>query len=64
MYVDPEYFGNGINKKIIDELKIWALSRNINEIRLDVYSDNLAAVKAYEKAGLKKHLINMRMEIL
>lgn len=63
MYVNPAYRGKGINKKIIEELKIWALSRNLNEVRLDVYNDNHSAIRAYEKAGFKKHLINMRMEI-
>lgn len=63
MYVNPSYRGNGINKKIIEELKIWALSRNLNEVRLDVYNDNQSAIRAYEKAGFKKHLINMRMKI-
>ena len=63
MYVNPAYRGKGINKKIINELKIWALSRSLNEVRLDVYNDNHSAIRAYEKAGFKKHLINMRMEI-
>jgi len=63
MYVNPEHRGKGINKKIIEELKNWALSRNISELRLDVYNDNHSAIKAYEKAGFEKHLINMRMEI-
>jgi len=63
MYVNPEHRGKGINKKIIEELKNWALSRNISEFRLDVYNDNHSAIKAYEKAGFEKHLINMRMEI-
>tara|TARA_R110001583_G_scaffold123082_1_gene274380 strand:- start:1976 stop:2452 length:477 start_codon:yes stop_codon:yes gene_type:complete len=63
MFVSPKYRGRGINQKIIDELKIWAQSRNIYEVRLDVYNNNHSAIRAYEKAGFKKHLINMRMEI-
>lgn len=63
MFVSPEYRGTGVNKIIIDELKIWALSKNLNELRLDVYNDNHSAIRAYEKAGFEKHLINMRMEI-
>ncbi|MBC9798625.1 GNAT family N-acetyltransferase [Sinomicrobium weinanense] len=61
MYVHPEYRGRGINKRIVDALKQWSLSRNISEIRLDVYSDNLAAIRAYEKAGFQRHLLNMRI---
>ena len=63
MYVKPEYRGKGINKKIINELIIWARTKNINELRLDVYSGNKSAIRAYEKAGFTKHLINMRIQV-
>lgn len=61
MYVHPAYRGKGVNKKIIAFLKEWALSQNINEIRLDVYADNASAIRAYEKIGFTKHLIEMRL---
>ena len=64
MYVNNDYRGKGINKQIIEELKTWTLSKNIYELRLDVYNDNISAIKAYEKAGFQKHLVNMRMDIL
>lgn len=60
MYVDPAHRGKGVNKEIIEELKHWAISQNIFELRLDVYYYNSAAVKAYEKAGFSKQIINMR----
>jgi len=60
MYVLPEYRGQGINKKIIDVLKTWAALQNITEFRLEVYYDNLSAIKAYEKIGFKKHILEMR----
>jgi len=61
MYVVPEHRGKGVNQLIIDALKNWAISQNINELRLDVYYDNHPAIAAYEKAGFVKHLIQMRM---
>jgi len=61
MYVDPEHRGKGVNQKIIEALKEWAISQNITELRLDVYTDNAGAIKAYEKAGFTRHLIEMRM---
>ncbi len=61
MYVLPEYRGQGVNGKIMDELVHIAKQKNITELRLDVYSDNDSALRAYEKAGFKKHLINMRI---
>ncbi|WP_108424223.1 GNAT family N-acetyltransferase [Flagellimonas amoyensis] len=62
MYTDPQYRGLGINAKIVDELKQWSLQKGFTEIRLTVYSDNLPAIRAYEKVGFKKHIIEMRLE--
>ncbi|MEP5362481.1 MAG: GNAT family N-acetyltransferase [Reichenbachiella sp.] len=63
MFVKPDHRGQGIITQILDELKSWSQSRGINEIRLEVYDDNEPAVRAYEKAGFKKHLVEMRMSI-
>jgi len=63
MYVLPEYRGQGVNKKIIDVLKNWAASQNIYELRLEVYYDNIPAIKAYVKIGFKKHMIEMRFNL-
>ncbi|MEJ5106853.1 GNAT family N-acetyltransferase [Chryseobacterium sp. MYb328] len=62
MYVKPEYRGKGINKIITDELISWAKSRDVSEVRLDVYAENESAVKAYEKAGFEPHLLTMRLK--
>lgn len=62
MYVEPAHRGKGVNTKIIAALKNWALLRNIREMVLDVYVDNVSAVKAYEKAGFSsRHMLQMRM---
>lgn len=63
MFVSPEFRGKGINGLLLDELKKWILSQGITEVRLQVYSENDAAVKAYEKAGFKKLLTTMRCDI-
>ena len=63
MYVEPAHRGKGVNRQIIAALTTWARSRNVNELRLDVYHENLNAIKAYEKAGFSKNMINMRMGI-
>jgi ribosomal protein S18 acetylase RimI-like enzyme len=48
---------------ILDELIGWAKTKNISEVRLDVYSQNESAVKAYEKAGFESLLTTMRMKV-
>ncbi|UQD56185.1 GNAT family N-acetyltransferase [Flavobacterium sp. K5-23] len=61
MFTASHHRGKGVNAKIIETLKNWCVSHNVTELRLDVYNDNPSAIKAYEKVGFKKHLINMRM---
>ncbi|WP_298480051.1 GNAT family N-acetyltransferase [uncultured Maribacter sp.] len=63
MYVMPQFRGKGINKAIIEEIKKWCSSKDIYELRLDVYSANISAIRAYEKAGFQNHLVNMRLAI-
>jgi ribosomal protein S18 acetylase RimI-like enzyme len=61
MYVDPQYRGQSIISGIIERLKQWCCKKGATELRLEVYSDNLPAVGAYEKAGFSKHMIEMRL---
>lgn len=61
MYTHSEFRGKGVNGMVVDRLKKWSISKGIKEIRLTVYDDNSAAIKAYEKVGFKKHLIEMRI---
>ncbi len=61
MYTKPNHRGVGVNGLIIQELRKWAIKQELNEIRLTVYEENDAAIKAYEKAGFKKHLVEMRI---
>jgi GNAT superfamily N-acetyltransferase len=63
MYVKPEHRGKGVNQKVIGALQQWAISKGVNEFRLEVYDGNMPAIKAYEKLGFTKLLIEMRMEV-
>ena len=63
MYVLPEFRGQGLNKKIIDTLKKWAVTQGINEFRLEVYYDNVSAIKAYEKIGFSRYSLEMRYNL-
>ncbi|MFS4449254.1 GNAT family N-acetyltransferase [Maribacter sp. 2307UL18-2] len=61
MYTHPDYRGKGLNALVIKELKIWSTEKGLNEIRLTVYDGNMPAIKAYEKIGFRKHIIEMRL---
>ena len=62
MYVKPEHRGKGVNQKVIRALQAWAQAQGVNEFKLEVYYDNIPAIKAYEKLGFSKYLIQMRVE--
>ena len=64
MYVLPQQRGKGIIQSIIEALKAWSLEKGIHELRMEVYQENKAAIKAYEKAGFQKLLVEMRMPLL
>ncbi|SIR38299.1 GNAT family N-acetyltransferase [Maribacter ulvicola] len=61
MYTDPEYRGKGINGKIVNALQEWSTNAGLTEIRLHVYCENEPAIRAYEKKGFKRHMIEMRL---
>ena len=60
MYTVPEHRGKGVNWKIIGALEEWSRSQGVTEMRLEVYIDNLAAVRAYEKVGFAGCVLKMR----
>jgi len=63
MYVVPEWRGKNINQAIMDHLEKWAAKKGIVELRLDVYVENEAAIKAYQKAGFNKLMLQMRKPV-
>ncbi|MES2328103.1 MAG: GNAT family N-acetyltransferase [Bacteroidota bacterium] len=63
MFTRPEHRGKGVNQKIIEALKEWSASQGITELKLDVYCENASAIKAYEKVGFVKYMVNMRRGI-
>lgn len=64
MYVNPECRGLGINKQIIDQLIQWSKDKGVMDFYLDVYQGNQAAIRAYEKAGFVKSLVEMKLSVI
>ncbi|TXH30539.1 MAG: GNAT family N-acetyltransferase [Cyclobacteriaceae bacterium] len=64
MYVTPEHRGKGINQKIMEALKDWAVGQGVHELRLEVYVQNESAIRAYEKIGFVRHMYEMRKSAL
>ena len=63
MYVNPAFRGQGINQKILSRLVEWSKSKNLKDIRLEVYDKNTIAKNSYLKFGFKPNLLEMRMDI-
>jgi len=63
MYVEPNYRGRGINQLLIEQLTDWARQQNVLEIRLRVYTENEAAIRAYEKVGFESLMLEMRLDL-
>jgi len=63
MYVVPDYRGKGINQMIINALAKWSQEQGLNNMHLDVFADNEAAVRAYKKSGFSHYLLEMRVEL-
>src|ERR1700744_750382 len=63
MYVPPDYRGKGVNNLVLEALKAWCRLKGITELRLEVYTYNEPAIKAYQKAGFKPILTWMRLGI-
>lgn len=63
MYVDPQHRGQSVNRQIVAALEIWCRSRNVLELRLEVYRGNIGAIRAYQKAGFSEHMVEMRRRL-
>lgn len=63
MYVEPQYRGQGLNPKIVEELVLWSKRKGISNFYLDVYAENDSAVRAYEKVGFEPSLMEMKLSI-
>ena len=63
MYVEAAYRGQGLIQKITNELQAWSMQRGVRHFRLDVFSTNRAAIRAYEKSGFQNQMTEMVMEL-
>lgn len=62
IYLVPEYRGRALGQEIVDVLKQWGINQGMKNFHLNVYSENAAAIRAYEKAGFKK--VSVLMELV
>ena len=63
MFVVPEARGRGLNQRLVDHLLGWARAKGLREVHLTVYPGNDAAIRAYEKAGFRPYITEMRLNL-
>lgn len=63
MFVHPDHRGKELNRALIDHLSNWARACGLPELRLEVYSKNAPAIRAYEKTGFKPYITQMRLNL-
>jgi len=63
MFVDPAFRGIGVIQMVMEALKSWAVEKELNIIRLEVYAGNSPAIRAYEKMGFAPNLVEMTMDV-
>ena len=59
--VDENHRGQGIGKKIYEDIVRYAKVRGVHSITLNVWCCNEGAMKFYEKLGLKPQKIGMEL---
>ncbi|MEH6942629.1 GNAT family N-acetyltransferase [Bacillus sp. JJ722] len=61
--VGSQYQSHGIGSVLLSEAKKWAEHRGLDYIELNVLSENIGAMKLYEKLGYKHVMHTMRCEL-
>ena len=51
--VHPAYQNNGIGRSVMEFIVQQSIAEHIKSIRLDVYENNLPAIRLYEKSGFR-----------
>lgn len=63
IFVAPPFRGRGVTGAILRTLSEWAKAKGLSEMRLEVYPENAAALRAYEKQGFAPHSLEMRASL-
>lgn len=63
IYVDPEARSGGIGRRLLEAAKEAALALGSSSLMLSAASQNAAARKLFERAGLRPTMVEMRIEL-
>lgn len=63
MVVDEEHRGRGIGTRLLAEARSWAEARGLEAMQLTVWSENVGAVRLYERQGYRRVIQRMEMDL-
>lgn len=63
IYVKDSHRGKGVGQIILQGLMDKFKAEGLKEVRLNVYEENPRAIRAYEKIGFSKNMIEMTAKI-
>ena len=61
IYVVEACRGQGLAQQLLNQLISWSQSQGVMNIYLDVYEQNKAAIKVYDKMGFQPGLMAMKL---
>lgn len=61
IYIEEKFRGTGISEDMIKEVILWFKDKGIYNLRLNVNSQNMAAIKLYKKLGFEE--VNKTMSL-
>ncbi|QLD85414.1 GNAT family N-acetyltransferase [Natronomonas halophila] len=54
IYVDPDYWGEGIGPELFEEIEAWADEQGVDRIACAVFSDNTVGTQFFESLGFEE----------
>jgi len=63
IYVEPEYRGEGLGERLLDEAEAELAQRGAEAVALEVLADNEAARRFYRRQGYEPHRVEVEKSI-
>ena len=63
VYVAPQYRRRGMGRKLMQHAKDWAKKQGYDQISLQVFTKNIAALKLYETLGYRQSAALLVLEL-
>lgn len=59
MYLQPEYRGQGIGTRLLEEFKDWADNQDADRLRVEASAQNKGAIRFYRDNGFEDYTITL-----